>query len=216
MKVSEIARLFRVPPHKIGDLSKATFSNIEQQSIEFWSDCMQPWCERWESSVECSLLGAETDLEVEFDMRAQMRGDSVARAGYIHNMVLDGVLTRNEGREMEGFDPIEGLSEPLVPVNERELSDPDPNGEAGAGETPPDVADNSGDDDTSARMLSLLRGNAERMARRLAAGQSVSAATLADALAITETRAAVWLLNERDALKAEELAPALLALGETA
>jgi len=45
-KVPEIARMFRVPPHKIGDLSKATFSNIEQQAIEFWQDAIQPNCER--------------------------------------------------------------------------------------------------------------------------------------------------------------------------
>jgi HK97 family phage portal protein len=203
-KVSEIARMFRVQPHKIGDLSKATFSNIEQQSIEFWTDTMQPWCERWESSIERNLLGVDTDLEVEFDMRSQMRGDSVARATYIHNGTLDGWLTRNEGRAMEGLDPIEGLDEPLVPVNERGLNDPDPTGEAGPGEALPDAAPaDSGEAD--ARMAKLLRGNAERMARRLAKGETVAAVVLADALAIDEAAALDWLarctglrLNESD------------------
>lgn len=194
MKVPEICRLFRVPPHKIAELSKATFSNIEQQSIEFWSDAMQPTAERWESSIECALLGADTDLEVEFDMRAQMRGDSAARAQYIHNLVLDGVLTRNEGREMEGFDPIEGLSEPLVPVNERNLSDPDPSGEAGAGEQTPDAAPGNGDDSgADARTMALITGNAGRMARRMAAGSWPAADTLADALAVPVDQAAAWL-----------------------
>lgn len=195
MKVPEIARLFRVPPHKIGDLSKATFSNIEQQAIEFWQDTMQPWAERWESSIECKLLGPESGLEVEFDMRAMMRGDSVARAKYIHNMVLDGVLTRNEGREMEGFDPIEGLDEPLVPVNERELSDPDPNGEQGAGEDLPDSGDQVESGEPESRLARVMAGNADRMARRIAARQPPTVDVLAEALAISEDFAAEILAD---------------------
>lgn len=144
MKTTEIARLFRVPPHKIGDLSKATFSNIEQQAIEFWQDSIHPWCERWESSIECSLLGADTDLEVEFDMRGQMRGDASSRSTYIHNGVLDGWLTRNEGREMEGLDPIDGLDEPLVPLNQRGLGDPMP---SPAGSAPAKGSQPDGEDD---------------------------------------------------------------------
>lgn len=216
-KISEIARIFRVQPHKIGDLSKATFSNIEQQSIEFWTDTMQPWCERVESSAECALLGLDTDIEVEFDMRAQMRGDSSARSTYIHNLVLDGVLTRNEGREMEGLDPIEGLDEPLVPVNERELSDPDPNGEAGAGEDLPDTAPRQTDSDADARLARVLSGNAERMARRIAAGQPPSAQVLADALAIPERIASVWLagLDITTPGDAADLAAELLELGKS-
>jgi len=186
MKVPEIARLFRVPPHKIGDLSKATFSNIEQQSIEFWQDAMQPTAERWEASIECQLLGDDS-IDVEFDMRAQMRGDSAARAQYLHNLVLDGILTRNEAREIEGFDRIEGLDEPLVPTNERELSDPDPNGEAGAGETLPDATPPANDEDAAAqqnRLRAVLIGNADRMARRIAAGDWPADQVLSDALAL--------------------------------
>ena len=78
----EIAAIFRMPPHKIGDLTKATFSNIEQQSIEYGTDTLSPWCERWEASIECNLLGPDTDLEVEFDLRSLMRGDAASRAAY--------------------------------------------------------------------------------------------------------------------------------------
>lgn len=204
-KVAEIARLFRVPPHMIADLDRSTNNNIEHQGIEFWSGTMAPWAERWESSIERNLLGEDTDLEVEFDMRAQMRGDSASRAQYIHGGVLDGWLTRNEGREMEGLDPIEGLDEPLVPVNERELSDPDPNGEAGPGEELPDAApgDAGGEDDDekSARLAALLNGNASRMARRIAGGNVPSADVLAEALAIKHGAAMLWLASVSDDLQ---------------
>lgn len=118
-KVPEIARIFRVPLHMIGDLSKATFSNIEQQSIEFWTGTMHPWCERWESSIESALLGPDTDLEVEFDMRSQLRGDSQARAEYVRGMIQSAVISPNEGREIEGLDPMAGGDQRLIPLNMR-------------------------------------------------------------------------------------------------
>src|SRR5574340_732049 len=123
-----------------------------------------------------------------------MRGDSTARAQYIHNLVLDGVLTRNEGREMEGFDPIEGLDEPLVPVNERGIDDPDPSGEDGSGETTPDAppadaGEDDGGDAAARRLHSLLVGNADRMARRITGGTPPTAAVLSQALAIDEALA---------------------------
>ncbi|WP_341313890.1 phage portal protein [Paraburkholderia sp. IMGN_8] len=116
-KTTEIARIFRVPPHKIGDLSKATFSNIEQQSIEFWTDTMIPWARLWEYSLCFNLLGPDSDLEPDFDHKPMMRGDGAARATRITQLVQIGVMTRNEGREEEGYDPIAGLDEPLQPLN---------------------------------------------------------------------------------------------------
>jgi HK97 family phage portal protein len=118
--VGDVARIFRVPPHKIGDLSKATFSNIEQQSIEFWQDTMLPWAERWESSIVYSFLdpeGPDADLEVEFDMSRMMRGDAVSRGALYTSGIMSGWMTRNEARDEEGLDPIDGLDEPLVPMN---------------------------------------------------------------------------------------------------
>ena len=194
LKREDVAQLFRMPPHKVGILDRSTNNNIEHQGIEFWSDTMSPWAERWESSIECNLLGFDTDIEVEFDMRAMMRGDSAARAKYIHNMVLDGVINRNEGREMEGLDPVDGLEEFLVPVNEREISDPDPNAETEPvpdSENEPDSSDSSAE----ARLAAVVRGNAERMARRMASGSKPSAQILAESLAIPESRAAEWLLS---------------------
>lgn len=161
---TEIAGVFRVPPHMIGDLSRATFSNIEQQAIDFWQNCMLPWCERWESSLE--LLIDDETLEVEFDFRSLMRGDSDSRGKYLHAMVLDGVLTRNEARAMEGHDPLEGLDEPLVPMNERLLSEPSST-DAVAPKTKPDSPAMDGvEDEADARLLALASATAGRVARK--------------------------------------------------
>jgi hypothetical protein len=211
MKATEIAQLFRVPQHKVGLLERSTNNNIEQQAIEFWTDTIQPYCERWESSIECHLLGGESDIEVEFDMRAQMRGDSTARAAYIASGVNAGWLRRNEGRGMEGLDPIEGLDELLVPVNMRNESSPDPNGLPQGNQAPADdTTEPPADGGADARLASLVRGNAERMARRLAKGEAVSAEVLAGALAVPLEVAAAW---DGAGLTESEIVAALMSLG---
>nr|DAL38933.1 MAG TPA_asm: Portal [Caudoviricetes sp.] len=58
-QIDEIARIFRVPPHMIGDLEKSTFSNIEQQSLEFVKYTLGPWVSRWEQAMSQALLTPE-------------------------------------------------------------------------------------------------------------------------------------------------------------
>ena len=117
-QVTEIARMFRVPPHMIADLDRATFSNIEHQSLEFVLHTMTPWAERWESSIETNLLTeSEADLEIEFDFTSLLRGDHNARAAYYGSGITNGWMTRNEARLMEGYDPIAGLDMPLQQLN---------------------------------------------------------------------------------------------------
>lgn len=209
-KPAAIARIFRVPPHKIGDLTKATFSNIEQQSIEFWQDTMLPWTERWEASIEFALLGPDTDLEVEFDMRRMMRADSAARSSYYNTGVQGGWLTRNEVREEEGLDPIDGLDEPMQPLNMARV---------GADEPPAGDDDDDAQDATAARLDRVLRSNAARLARRAARadGPSLTAPLLSEALGISEQRAQAWLdTHAYTAFNEQTLAAALLQLGATA
>jgi hypothetical protein len=99
--------------------------------------------------------------------------------------VLDGVLTRNEARAMEGYNPIDGLDEPLVPTNEQTLSesnepdDPVPP----AGVVSP-AKEQPAEEGADARLATVLRGNAARMARRINAGDPPEANVLASALAI--------------------------------
>lgn len=58
-QIDEIARIFRVPPHMVGDLDKSSFSNIEQQSLEFVKYTLDPWVSRWEQAMARALLSAE-------------------------------------------------------------------------------------------------------------------------------------------------------------
>ncbi len=116
-QITDIARLFRVPPHMIADLDRATFSNIEQQSLEFVMHTMTPWAERWEASIESELMLDDEELEVEFDFANLMRGDAASRAAYYQSGIQNGWLTRNEARISENLNPIDGLDEPLRPLN---------------------------------------------------------------------------------------------------
>lgn len=200
--VADIARMFRVPPHKIADLSRSTNNNIEHQDIEFYKDTMLPWTERWESSIRSELLGEDTDLDVEFDFSRLLRGDAKSRAEYAHAGVLDGWLTRNEARELENYDPIEGLDEPLVPVNMRGISDPIPQ------------ASRQAAGDAGARLSGVLRSNSARFARRIAAGHPPSAEVLAEALAISTPAAETWLSLSLKGFTEAEIAASLLELGE--
>ncbi len=122
-QITDIARLFRVPPHMIADLDRATFSNIEQQSLEFVMHTMTPWAERWEASIESELLLEGDELEVEFDFANLMRGDAASRASYYQSGIQNGWLTRNEARIAENLNPLEGLDEPLRPLNMVEEGD---------------------------------------------------------------------------------------------
>jgi len=116
-QITDIARLFRMQPHMIADLDRATFSNIEQQSLEFVMHTMTPWAERWEASIEAELLFDGDGLEVEFDFANLMRGDAASRSSYYQSGIQNGWLTRNEARIAENLNPLEGLDEPLRPLN---------------------------------------------------------------------------------------------------
>jgi hypothetical protein len=116
-QITDIARLFRVPPHMIADLERATFSNIEQQSLEFVMHTMTPWAERWEASIESELLLEGDDIEIEFDFANLMRGDAASRSSYYQSGIQNGWLTRNEARVSENLNPIDGLDQPLRPLN---------------------------------------------------------------------------------------------------
>jgi len=122
--VEDIARLFRVPPHRIGHLERSTNNNIEFQGLEFVTYTMAPWAERWEASIEAELLPEEDgDLFLEFDFARLLRGDSKSRAAFYQSSILTGWMSRNEAREAENMDPLDGLDEPLRPLNMVEESD---------------------------------------------------------------------------------------------
>ena len=128
---SEIAAIFRVPPHMIGDLEKATFSNIEQQSLEFVNYSLMPWLNRIEKAIKRDLMSPQEkkDLTMKFDVSGLLRGDASARSALYHNGILDGWMTRNEARAAESalgivLNPLEGLDIPLIPLNMNDGTEP--------------------------------------------------------------------------------------------
>lgn len=80
-QVNEIARIYRIPPHKLGDLEKATFSNIEEQSIEFVTDTLMPWLVRWEQAIARDLLRPDErrDFFARFKLEGLLRGKTIER-----------------------------------------------------------------------------------------------------------------------------------------
>lgn len=102
----EIQAAFRVPPHKVGDLERSTYSNIEQQSIEFIQDTMMPWFVRTEQEINTQLLGGQDDYFAAFLIDGYLRGDAAARAAAFHIMRLDGVINGDEWRASENMNPI--------------------------------------------------------------------------------------------------------------
>jgi HK97 family phage portal protein len=112
--VADIARIFGVPPHKIGDLSKATFSNIEHQSIEFVQSCILPWVRRLESRMNEYLLSdadRQAGYYIAFDLKGLLRGDAAARASFYRQMFYIGAMNPNEIRAGEDMNPYEGGGE---------------------------------------------------------------------------------------------------------
>lgn len=115
---SEIASFFHIPPHMIGDLEKATFSNIEQQSLEFVVYTMRPWLVRWEKSIKQKLfLPNEEEYFAEFLIDGLLRGASADRAAYYKEMFYLGVFSSNDIREKENMNPVDGGDVYYVQLN---------------------------------------------------------------------------------------------------
>lgn len=119
-QVREIARLFRVPPHLVSDLEQATFSNIEQQSLEFVIYTMMPWFTRWEQEISRSILleSERAAYFAEFLIDSLLRGDTLSRYQAYNSAINTGWMTRNEVREKENMNPENAqLDKYLVPLN---------------------------------------------------------------------------------------------------
>lgn len=115
---SDIAAIFGVPPHKVGDLERATFSNIEQQSLEWVRDSLRPWLVRWEQALLRDVLPEGTnELFVEHLVEGLLRGDSTARKEFYSSMLNWGVLNPNEVRERENLNPRPGGDRYFAPGN---------------------------------------------------------------------------------------------------
>lgn len=116
---SEIAGMFRMQPHLIGDLSKSTNNNIEQQSLEFVMYTMSPWFVRWEQALSRDLLRDDEQDEYffEFLVDGLLRGDSKTRSQLYKDAIFSGWMNRNEVRARENMNHADGLDEFIAPVN---------------------------------------------------------------------------------------------------
>jgi HK97 family phage portal protein len=141
-QLEEVARAFRVPLHMLGDLDRATFSNIEHQGIEFVRYCLRPYLDRWEAAV-ARLFGAQSRHYAEHAVEGLLRGDSQARVAHYQAMQGMGVYTINEIRQLENLPPVgpDGdkrlISQQLQPLADVDKP-PDP----------PVMAETDGDADT--------------------------------------------------------------------
>ena len=162
----DIARLFGVPPHMIAELSKATFSNIEQQGIDFVTQCMDDWFSNWEGECTTALLspreisgftntatGETYSIELDFYEQKLLRGDQASRYAVYSIGRQNTLLSSNDCREMEGLNRIDEpwADDYMQPLNmitagedKPESEDPeviDGDDDAGSGNDP------DGDDD---------------------------------------------------------------------
>ncbi len=107
-QINEIARIFRVPPHMIGDLTRSTYSNIEQQSIDFVVNTLRPWIVRIEETIYRDLLRGEekNNLFAEFLIDGLLRGDIQSRYNAYVQGLNNGFLSADEVRAYENLNPI--------------------------------------------------------------------------------------------------------------
>ena len=107
-QINEIARIFRVPPHMVGDLEKSSFSNIEQQSLEFVKYTLDPWVVRWEQSLSRSLLSEDEKKQYffKFNLEGLLRGDYQSRMNGYAIARQNGWMSANDIRELEDLDKL--------------------------------------------------------------------------------------------------------------
>ena len=144
---------------------------------------MTPWAERWEASIESDLMLEDDQLEIEFDFANLMRGDAASRSAYYQSGIQNGWLTRNEARVSENLNPLQGLDQPLRPLNMVEEEDAEAaeqekedNQVPGSDKEPADDTNLPSapvDHELSLRFRMLVQSTSSRLARRIAKKGSI-------------------------------------------
>lgn len=177
----EIASIYRVPPHMIGDLERATFSNIEQQSIDFIQNTMLPWVKVWEQWLGKRLLTPQERADgifIEFLITGLLRGDAQSRAAYYNILRNAGVVNADEIRDWENMNPQEGGQGKVYwrPSNVTDASKPPPDATTTtAPATPPKGPNNlAPNPDGRAKTLEALRIVAMDAAKRIVSKETLA------------------------------------------
>lgn len=151
-QIEDVARMFRVPPHKIGHLLRATFSNIEEQNIEYYTGTQLPWLVNWEQEIKRKLFTPWDDrFFAEHSADGLLRGNTAQRYLAYNTAHNGGWLSVNEIREKENMNPIDGGDIYLQPLNMGQV-----------GEQPADTSPKTGDvsvDDLKQQVLQFVLDN---------------------------------------------------------
>jgi HK97 family phage portal protein len=131
-QVEEIARIYRVAPHKLQVPQAGAGRNVEQLSLEHLTDTLAPYLEMWEQTLDRTFELEEQGIFVEFDTTKFLRGDLLSRYQAYRLAIVTGWMTQNEPRRLEGFDPIPGGDVLLRPMNTQPMGEGAP-GSAGPG-----------------------------------------------------------------------------------
>lgn len=143
-QVIEIARMYRVPPHKIGDYSRATFANIEEANLDYVMTCLLGWVKAVEAEFNWKLLTAAdraSGIYLKHNMASILRGNMLARGAFYKTMFSLGVFSPNDIAELEDHNPVAGGDTHFVPMNMASVDAADPGSEAKPTEQAPDPAD---------------------------------------------------------------------------
>lgn len=122
--IHEICRWFLVSPHLVGDLSRATFANIEQLALEFVKMTLSTWITRWEQEAwRCILTDEEKSQGYFFkhNLNALLRGDFQSRMAGYSIMLQNGIASVNEVRDLEDWNPIDGGDDHHIQLNMQTL-----------------------------------------------------------------------------------------------
>jgi len=115
-QIEEIARWFRIPPHKLMDMSKSTFNNVEQQDINYATDTLTPWISRIETQLKFRFHRKDNTV-IDIDEKALSRGDMKARSGFLKEMFAMGAMSGNQIALAEGLPEYTGGETRFIPMN---------------------------------------------------------------------------------------------------
>jgi phage portal protein BeeE len=113
----EVCRLLRLSPHKLADMGRATWGNVEQLNINHYNETLRPWCERWEQSIKLRCLREERGVYVKHNIGGFLRGDFRTQTEGFAKLIMTGVHSVNEVRALLDLNPIPDGDKHYIPVN---------------------------------------------------------------------------------------------------
>lgn len=117
----EICRLFRVPPHKLGEMGRATYNNISAQNVNYYNETLRQWLVRWEQAVNHWVLDDSDEYYFEHEISGLLRGDFAMQTDGFRTLLASGVYSVNEVRALLNYNPIEGGDEHFIQLNQGTL-----------------------------------------------------------------------------------------------